>query len=429
MKRFLFVLLAGTILLGAVALSQPGSKRDTSSSSDLQITVEDRNPWTNLRFNDGPDEFQFAVVSDRTGGHREKIFSRAVEQLNLLQPTFVLSVGDLIEGYSTDREKVMDQWREFQTFTSKLQMPFFYTPGNHDLTNPEMVKIWTEKFGRRYFHFKYKGVLFLILNSEEPTGSTGMSEEQATWAKGVLADNADARWTVVSFHKPVWTGDIEKNGWGAIEKSLAGRNYTVFVGHVHRYQKFVRNGMNYYQLATTGGGSRLRGVRYGEFDHIVWVTMKKNGPVLANVMLDGVLPENLATPDTIEPVTVLNRKATHPVKGFVYVDSSPAAGATVSFYLKDSGKKAPSFVGDAIVEGDGSFGLSSYAAFDGAPTGDYVVTVNFDGRYGPVGDRKGTIPLKYTKADTSPLTATVKAGKNEFNLDVKIEKDVENPKK
>ena len=35
-------------------------------------------PWTSLKLNNDPDQFQFAVVSDRTGGHRDKVFSRAV---------------------------------------------------------------------------------------------------------------------------------------------------------------------------------------------------------------------------------------------------------------------------------------------------------------------------------------------------------------
>jgi hypothetical protein len=289
-----------------------------------------------------------------------------------------------------------------------------------------MEKIWQEKFGRRYYHFTYNGVLFLILNSEEPPGSTGLSPEQVKWAKQVLADNADARWTIVAYHKPIWTGNIEKNGWGEVERALAGRNYTVFVGHVHRYEKFVRNGMNYYQLATTGGGSRLRGVRYGEFDHIVWVTMKKTGPVLANIMLDGVLPENLTLPDTSEPVTPLDRKVTHPVRGWVYVDGVPAGGATISFYAPaTTAGKSPRFVGDAIVDGDGSFVMSSYGAFDGVPAGEYVVTVSFDGRYAPVGDRKGWVPIKYSKANDTPLKATVKSGKNELTFEVKGEAALE----
>jgi len=180
--------------------------------------------------------------------------------------------------------------------------------------------------------------------------------------------------------------------------------------------------MNYYQLATTGGGSRLRGVRYGEFDHIVWVTMKKSGPVLANIMLDGVLPENLTLPDTVEPVTPLDRKVTNSVRGWVYVDGVPAGGATISFYAPPAATgKSPRFVGDAIVEGDGSFAMSSFGAFDGVPVGEYAVTIAFDGRYAPVGDKKTWVPAKYGKANETPLKATVKTGKNEFTFEVKGE--------
>jgi len=41
----------------------------------------------------------------------------------------------------------------------------------------------------------------------------------------------------------------------------------------------------------------MRGVEEGEFDHFVWVTMKKDGPVLANILLDAVLPMNLGSAD------------------------------------------------------------------------------------------------------------------------------------
>src|SRR3712207_5735814 len=115
----------------------------------------------------------------------------------------------------------------------------------------------------------------------------------------------------------MWSvANVDTNGWLEMEKLLAGRPYTVFAGHVHRYQKFVRQGQNYYQLATTGGGSKLRGTKHGEFDHLVWVTMKKDGPVLANLLLDGVLPEDLRAPVTAEEGRpIYNRKPTEPVRG------------------------------------------------------------------------------------------------------------------
>ena len=100
----------------------------------------------------------------------------------------------------------------------------------------------------------YKDVLFLALDSEDPPGGTAVSAEQRAYVKKTLEDNPAVRWTFVFIHQPIWTvKDQEKCGWAAVEKSLAGRGYTVFCGHVHRYQKFVRNGRNYYQLATTGG--------------------------------------------------------------------------------------------------------------------------------------------------------------------------------
>src|SRR5271168_960019 len=144
MKR----LLLGVLVIGTLAAAIGLSRQSPPPASDLQIQVEDRNPWTNLRFNNDPAEFRFAIVSDRTGGHRARIFSQAVEQINLMQPEFVLSVGDLIEGYNRQPAKLAAQWKEFQGYVNKLQMPFFYAAGNHDLANIVEDGVWKEKFGR-----------------------------------------------------------------------------------------------------------------------------------------------------------------------------------------------------------------------------------------------------------------------------------------
>lgn len=419
MKRFLLALAAVVVLTAAVAFSNVVPP----VTSFLQVKVEDRNPWTNLRINNDPEDFQFVLVSDRTGGHRAQVFSRAVEQINLLQPEFVVSVGDLIEGNSDKPERLESDWREFQGYVAKLKMPFFYVPGNHDLTNKVQEKLWQAKFGRRYYHFVYKNVLFLLLCSEDPPNSGTMSAEQVAYVKKTLEENANVRWTVVALHRPIWAqSNLETNGWLEVEKLLGGRKYTVFAGHVHRYQKFVRNGMNYYQMATTGGGSRLRGTRYGEFDHVVWVTMKKDGPVLANLLLDGILPENLQRPASDEPGVVRETKRTHPVTGKVYCDGTPAAGAAIAFHVKSADGKRFTRTADAVVEGDGNFVLSSYTAFDGAPVGDYTVTITL--REPPdLQGKSGTnqLPEKYAKPETSSLTATVKAGSNDFTFDLKTE--------
>src|SRR5581483_8703821 len=134
------------VTAAVVAIAVLRSQGPTAPAGDLQIEVNDRNPWTHLRLNNTPDVFRFLVLSDRTGGHRPGIFSRAIEQVNLLQPEFVLCVGDLIEGGTTRPDRLTGEWKEFQGFVAKLQMPFFYLPGNHDLSNGFQDGAWQEKF-------------------------------------------------------------------------------------------------------------------------------------------------------------------------------------------------------------------------------------------------------------------------------------------
>jgi hypothetical protein len=202
-----------------------------------------------------------------------------------------------------------------------------------------------------------------------------------------------------------------------VEEALKDRPYTVFCGHVHRYQKFVRQGRNYYQLATTGGGSRMRGVSYGEFDHIVWVTMKKDGPVLANVMLDSILPDDLKVPSSDEKGLVRKKLKTHPVRGSVYYDGSPVVGAQVGFsWESEKGRRV--MVGAARTEADGSFVVSTYGPFDGLPAAKYTVTVSLR-RVGPEG-RPGPnlLPAKYATAEKSPLKVEIKEGGGEVKLEL-----------
>jgi hypothetical protein len=412
------------VLLAAVGLSrstpEPGAAPDA-----LRVAVESRNPWTHLRLNRSEQQFQFAVISDRTGGHRAGVFSRAVELLNLLQPEFVLSVGDLIEGY-TGAEQAREQWREFQGYAGKLQMPFFYTPGNHDVVTPETANVWQERFGRRYYHFVYKGVLFLILNpydgpevrSEGGKRLKGtFSAEQLNYVRQALADNASVRWTVVALHAPVWAQpDVAQTGWLEVEKLLAGRNYTVFCGHIHHFRKYVRQGMSYYQLATTGGGSSLRGPDYGEFDHLTWVTMKPDGPALAHLMLDGIYPEDMKQPLTEEGGDIPGYgKQVVPVTGKVFYRGSPAAGAEVVFQRLDPATGKPAGTARGRVEADGSFRLTTYRAFDGAAPGEHRVGIVWRPPARDGGLTANRVPERYASPEASKLKATVQAvGRNEF---------------
>ena len=278
------VLVLVSILIGCVGIG-----------TDLKIhTSEQANPWTHLNLYNNPDNFQFAIVSDRTGEHRPDVFNSAIEKLNLLRPEFVMSVGDLIEGYTDEEKELNAQWNEFEAIAGKSQMSFFYVPGNHDISNKVMAKRWHQRLGRSFYHFVYRNVLFLCLNTED-TRESFLSNRQIDYFQRILKNNSNVRWILIFMHKPLWEEENNKS-WQKFESLLTDRAYTVFAGHEHRYNKSLRNRRRYYVLATTGGGGsgeegELLGLQECEFDHIVWVTMTDDGPVMANILLEGILDD------------------------------------------------------------------------------------------------------------------------------------------
>jgi hypothetical protein len=273
-------------------------------------------PWTSLAPADDPDAFRFAVVTDRTGEHRDGVFEGAMGKLNLVRPEFVVSVGDLIEGYTDDGAVLDREWNEIESFVGRLQMPFFYVPGNHDMSNAVMAEEWKSRFGPSFYHFTYKGVLFVALNSElfamvhdrsASLPGPWTQAEQMAFVERALAENRDVRWTFVLVHQPLWDSPQPHPDWTKIEALLADRPHTVFAGHFHRYAQQLRGGRQYITLATTGGGSRMRGTPWGEFDHVAQVTMAKEGPVIANLRLDGILPGDAVDAELRELVRELER--------------------------------------------------------------------------------------------------------------------------
>ena len=298
-------------------------KTEVSSPTEFYHEVPDGpKPWTSEIFEATEPDFTFAVISDLTGGERPGIYSRAVAQLNLLDPTFVLSVGDLIEGGTEDTLQLKKEWDSFDARTSNLTMPFFHLGGNHDLTNPEMRSFWNKRYGPRYYHFRYRDVLFLMMDSEDysekrmyeiyqardtalrvikgeiegiyeestyyhmPERRLGsLGSEQLMYFQEVLEAQKDVRWTFVLMHKPLWLRE-GKNGLGGLEALLKGRNYTVINGHFHSFSHRIRHGMEYLMLGTTGGAQNPEDPN--AFDHISLVRMA-DSPVITHVKLEGIL--------------------------------------------------------------------------------------------------------------------------------------------
>lgn len=297
----------------------------------------DDRPWLKLGdLPDRPAEFSFVVLSDRTGLARPGVFERGVAVTNLLRPDFAVQVGDAIEGYTDDPNQLAQMWREFDQITDAFDVPLFRVTGNHDVSNDLMREEWLRRFGTLHYHFVYRDVLFLMVDTQDPPQSLtdfvnqapdgvdvpaefadadlralvahdperaqrmveamtdwdgrmpgNVSDAQHAWIEAVLAEHSDVRWTIVCMHMPIWQ-DQTHEAYVRLKSALGDRPYSMFCGHVHNYRRTVIDGREHIRLGPTGG-LWVKSGDDGNFDHVMWVTMTAAGPQIANIVLDGVL--------------------------------------------------------------------------------------------------------------------------------------------
>ena len=318
----------------AFALLTGCGQGDTATADEVAAfsydttRLPDAKPWTDKNFLNDCDNFQFAIIGDRTGGANvEGTFHLAVGQLNLLQPEFVINVGDIIEGYSDDKAELNAEWDEVDGMLDELDMPFFRTPGNHDIANEIAQAVWRDRHGATYYHFLYKNVLFLVLDSEDPprVAPEGMDEkialynrlqtedpakakemlaefmsdeavvaalgkpvefgeEQMAYIESVLEQNADVRWTFLFLHEPAW--ENPSDNFKAIQGLLKNRDHTFFGGHLHYYDYDNIDGSEHITMGPAGASFHQEGP--GNVDHLMWVTMTADGPQMGNIALKGI---------------------------------------------------------------------------------------------------------------------------------------------
>lgn len=310
---------------------------NTPAFSYDEAALSNAKPWTAKEFKNDLRNFQFAIIGDRTGGaNAEGTFKLAVNQLNLLQPEFVINVGDMIEGYSDKQAELNAEWEEVDALLGKLDMPFFRTPGNHDIANGVAEQVWKDRHGATYYHFLYGDVLFMVLNTEDPPREApeGMDEklalynrlqtedptkaqamlkefmsdeavvaalgkpvefdeEQIAWLKKTLAAYPEVRWTFFFMHEPCWENPSES--FKAIQKLLKGRKHTFFAGHLHYYDYDNINGVEYITMGPAGASFHHEGP--GNVDHLMWVTMTENGPQMGNIALKGLFDRKGLDPE------------------------------------------------------------------------------------------------------------------------------------
>jgi hypothetical protein len=111
-----------------------------------------------------------------------------------------------------------------------------------------------------------------------------------------------------------------------------------------------------------------------------------------------------------------DRIDTHPARGAAMFESKPMTDALITLHPVSGEPKTRHLLPRGVVDAEGNYTLGTYRTADGAPVGDYKVTVVWtpEGDNGIVrpdmsGDK---LQGRYARADKSDIRVTIKEGDN-----------------
>ena len=266
------------------------------------------------------ESFDFMIFGDRTGGPREgvDVLREAVKMANRLDVDLVMTVGDLVEGYNQP-EQWLTEMSEYKGVMNGLNMPWYPTPGNHDVyARPKRpggnTDLYKQNFGPLYYSFDYKWAHFIVLFSDEamsfadPAKNQNFSPQQFQWLCNDIAAT-DAQQIFIFLHHPRWTNRYKGCNWEDVHQVLAkdGRPTWVFGGHIHLYRSDGRrDNVTYHTLATTGGElGRL--TESAALHHVDFVRVRPDNATIAVFPVGNVLPGDFVLGEELETMYVLAR--------------------------------------------------------------------------------------------------------------------------
>jgi Icc protein len=211
--------------------------------------------------------FQFVQISDSHIGFAKpanpdarSTFREAVAKVMALpqRPDFIIHTGD-VSQLSRDSE-----FDDAEQILRETGMQVFFTPGEHDMLDPDGGKAFLNRFGKGsmgagWYSFDHRGVHFVALVNVadlKPGGMGNLGPDQLKWLKTDLARYGSSTPIVVFAHIPLWTVYADW-GWGTDDSEQALRllrrfgSVTVLNGHIHQITQKVEGHVAFHTARST----------------------------------------------------------------------------------------------------------------------------------------------------------------------------------
>jgi len=214
-------------------------------------------------------EVTFVVLGHIRGGVAGGLspkLSDLLEEVRLLDPSFVVLTGDIIwgdvQGTPPDPVRVEAEWDEVDSALATLGVPVYRVPGNHDISDVGTRDIWLRRYGSPDQTVRIAGLRLLFLSSSwiPEDGDlrqrlmirgADLDEDQVEWLESQLDPSATEP-TFLFMHHLLWWERENGPWWTQVHPLLAQAGVdAVFSGDYGplKFSTMERDGVSYFQTS------------------------------------------------------------------------------------------------------------------------------------------------------------------------------------
>jgi len=221
---------------------------DYIATGDWYQSIDKGNYLFGLQFSPEKHKKQFIFVHitdhhvDSVEEH-QKMIIQAIEEINQINPDFVIATGDMIlKGNEVSVNQAKEWFDIYSRIISHCESPIFHTLGNHDIVGinvkQDSIDSWgydktmyQSYFGPTYYSFDWGIYHCIVLDPNDFYGEREfyrLPDEQVKWLKEDLSYRKDSP-LLVFFHEPSKTWQNQRE----ILEIFRPHYTNMFSGHWH----------------------------------------------------------------------------------------------------------------------------------------------------------------------------------------------------